>query len=146
MSTYANGTTAAPAANGRPQKKRSSGTAALAKNKMKAPGMKMAEWRAKSGERWGVAAAKMQEKFSKMGASMSYRVFSATHPLHPLRRKAAEDAAKEKKALATGKSLSLSQDVFIATLASFHWPMSIDLKWMPLKTCTIDVLIVAHRV
>jgi hypothetical protein len=108
MSTYANGTTAT---------KKSSGTSALAKNKMKAPGMKVAEWRASSNERWGVARAKMQEKFSRMGASMSYRVFSVTHPLHPVRRRAAEDAAKEKKALAHDVRLQKEAAVHSAAAA-----------------------------
>lgn len=120
MNTYTAGATAtaAPAAsNGRAGRKRSSGTAALAKNKMKGPGMKMAEWRAKSGERWGVARAKVQEKVSKMGASMRYHVFSATHPLHPIRRKAAEDAAKEKKALATDRRMQQEAAVHSAAAA-----------------------------
>lgn len=76
--------------------------AALAKNEMKGPGMKMVEWRAKSGERWGVARAKVQEKFSRLGASMSYGMFTCTHPIHPIRRKAAKEASTQKKLLAKG--------------------------------------------
>lgn len=107
MSTYATtGTTTAPAgttttSGGRFGRKKKSGTAALAKNEAGKPATKYAEWRSKSGERWGVARAKLQERFSRMGADVSYGAFAITHPIHPVRRKAAKDAKVQKKALAS---------------------------------------------
>ncbi|CAM6094987.1 unnamed protein product [Calypogeia fissa] len=97
------GTTTAPATGGRRfgrRKATSSGPSALVKNELKKPATKMTEWRTKSGERWGVARARIQESVSRLGASMSYRAFSCTHPLHPIRRRAAKDAEAQKKDLA----------------------------------------------
>lgn len=95
-------TTAAPAAGGRRWgRKSASGPGALAKNEAKKPQTKFVEMRANSGERWGVARAKMNEKFRKWGASMSYGAYAITHPVHPVRRRAAKDAEIQKKALAT---------------------------------------------
>lgn len=102
MSTYATTTPAGTTATTgrRFGRKKGSGASALAKNEAKKPATKMTEWRSKSSERWGVARAKMQEKVSRLGASMSYGAFSCTHPLHPIRRKAAKEAEGQKKALA----------------------------------------------
>lgn len=84
------------------KKNRPSGTRALVRNKMKEPSLRMVEWRAKNGERWAVARAKMQEKMSHWGASMKLGLFTATHPVHPMRRQAAKEAMKHKKIAATG--------------------------------------------
>lgn len=104
---YANGTPADRGAKGKKRagKKRSSGGAALVKNKLKAPGLKMTDWRARSGERWSVAAAKMQEKMTHFGASMKLGLYTATHPVHPLRREAAKQAMLNKKAAATERKV-----------------------------------------
>lgn len=100
--TTANGTAGKKKRTGKKsEKKRSSGMGALVKNKMSEPGMKVTEWRAKSGERWSVAAANMQEKMTHLGASMELGFFTITHPVHPLRREAAKQAMLNKKAAAT---------------------------------------------
>ncbi|KAL3682132.1 hypothetical protein R1sor_000154 [Riccia sorocarpa] len=94
-------------ANGkRVKKSRPSGTRVLVGNKMKEPGLRMVEWRARSGERWAIARARMQEKFAHWGASMKLGIYTATHPVHPMRREAAKQAMKHKKVAATEKRMA----------------------------------------
>jgi hypothetical protein len=102
----ANGATSNATAAGnkkrRTGRKKSSASGALVKNKLSGPGMKIVEWRAKSGERWSAGAAIFQEKFAHWGASMKLGAFTVTHPVHPLRREAAKQSMLNKKAAATG--------------------------------------------
>lgn len=89
----------------RTKKKKSTGTSAILKNKLRTPGMKVTEWRSKSGERWSVAAANVQEKMTHWSASMKLGFFTATHPVHPLRREAAKQAMLNKKIAATERKV-----------------------------------------
>ncbi|BBN10779.1 hypothetical protein MPTK1_5g06370 [Marchantia polymorpha subsp. ruderalis] len=82
-------------------RKKKSGTSALVHNKMNEPGMKMVEMRTRSNERWGIMRAKISEKFSHWGAAMSLGCFTATHPVHPMRRQAAKELMVHKKQAAT---------------------------------------------
>ncbi|KAG6545754.1 hypothetical protein Mapa_012715 [Marchantia paleacea] len=100
-----NGSTATGSNGKKVKKNRPSGTRALVRNKMKEPSLRMVEWRAKSGERWAVARARMQEKMSHWGASMKLGLFTATHPVHPMRRQAAKEAMKHKKVAATERRM-----------------------------------------
>ncbi|CAM6088652.1 unnamed protein product [Calypogeia fissa] len=107
---YSNGNGAAGATSTKGKKKRTgkkktSGSNALVKNKLSAPKYKMTEWRANSGERWSVGYAKMQEKMTHWGASMKLGFFTATHPVHPLRREAAKQAMINRKAAATERRI-----------------------------------------
>lgn len=108
MSTGTTATGTTGTGGGRFGRKKNSAPAVLAKNEAKKPATKYAEWRSKSGERWGVARAKLQEKFSRMGATMSYGAFAVSHPIHPIRRKAAKEAEVQKKELAAGNDSHFS--------------------------------------
>ncbi|KAL2610952.1 hypothetical protein R1flu_022644 [Riccia fluitans] len=101
-----NGATATATNGKRVKKNRPSGTRVLVSNKMREPSMRMVEWRAKSGERWAIARARMQEKFTHWGASMKLGLYTATHPVHPMRREAAKQAMKHKKAAATERRMA----------------------------------------
>ncbi|KAI5055806.1 hypothetical protein GOP47_0029327 [Adiantum capillus-veneris] len=76
-------------------------TAAMVKHKATSPAVKFADWRANSGERMAIMRAKVAEKAAYARASMRATFIRIRHPVHPVRRVAAKEAARETKAAAT---------------------------------------------
>lgn len=75
--------------------------AAVAKNKVTSPAVRFVDWRANSGKRMAVARANLAEKLAFARASMRATYIRIRHPIHPVRRVAAKEAARERKAAAT---------------------------------------------
>ncbi|EFJ23800.1 hypothetical protein SELMODRAFT_442734 [Selaginella moellendorffii] len=82
-------------------KKHKSTTGAVVKNKVTSPMVKFVDMRAASGERMAIARAKMAEKFKHMKASIQVSMVRFRHPVNPIHRVAAREAAQETKAAAT---------------------------------------------
>ncbi|KAJ7520883.1 hypothetical protein O6H91_19G027500 [Diphasiastrum complanatum] len=78
-----------------------SATGAVAKNKMTHPAVGFVDFRAKSSERMSVVGAKLTEKMAYMRASMRLTGAHIRHPISPVKRMAAKEAAKETKQAAT---------------------------------------------
>lgn len=81
---------------------RISGPSALIKNQVLGQRLRFVQLGAKSGEAWGLASAAVRQKLSNAGSTIGYGAYSVAHPLHPARRRAAKDAHKQQKKLASG--------------------------------------------
>jgi len=85
-------------AGGRRQNKNAA--AGVAKNKVN-PAVKLTDMRAGMGRRMSVAGAVIGEKMTHLRANLSLGFYRIIHPVHPVRRVAAQEATKEMKAAAT---------------------------------------------
>ncbi|KAJ7520871.1 hypothetical protein O6H91_19G027400 [Diphasiastrum complanatum] len=74
---------------------------AVARQKFTHPAVRFVDFRAKSSERMTVVGAKLAEKLAHMRASMSLTTARFRHPISPVKRMAAKEAAKETKQAAT---------------------------------------------
>lgn len=86
-------------AGGRRQNKNAA--SGVAKNKVN-PAVKLTDMRAGMGRRMSVASAVIGEKMTHFRANLSLGFYRIIHPVHPVRRVAAQEATKEMKAAATG--------------------------------------------
>jgi hypothetical protein len=102
-------------AGGRRQNKNAA--AGVAKNKVN-PAVKLTDMRAGMGRRMSVASAVIGEKMTHLRANLSLGFYRIIHPVHPVRRVAAQEATKEMKAAATGNEF-LTPDFQTFLLSEF---------------------------
>jgi hypothetical protein len=102
-------------AGGRRQNKNAA--AGVAKNKVN-PAVKLTDMRAGMGRKMSVASAVIGEKMTHLRANLSLGFYRIIHPVHPVRRVAAQEATKEMKAAATG-NVFLTPDFQTFLLSEF---------------------------
>ncbi len=83
-----------------------------------AAAVKLTDMRAGMGRKMSVASAVIGEKMTHLRANLSLGFYRIIHPVHPVRRVAAQEATKEMKAAATG-NVFLTPDFQTFLLSEF---------------------------